>query len=108
MRCFGLWCSGRDGGRALGLAGKCSAPNSILPPAGFLPEDDSCCQDLISQRQFYWSLREKHNIGGNPARRQEMEESHAFQVWQGIETDGLMKIRKTSPPGVEMGQWAKE
>jgi hypothetical protein len=37
-----------------------------------------------------------------------MEESHAFQVWQGIETDGLMKIRKTSPPGVEMGQWAKE
>lgn len=30
-----------------------------------------------AQRQFCWSLREKHNTGGNPG-QEEMEESHAL------------------------------
>lgn len=100
MRCL-LVCGARDGPRALCTAGKCSATEhhlgsslsarrrlqlsrytwSSLHPASYgviffpLP-----FLKKNAQRQFYWTLREKHNIGEDPGRRQEeTEESHGFK-----------------------------
>lgn len=87
--CCGLWCCAWQAS-AQPLSST-SAQNQVI-----LPEDVSSCHDILifplpiflwniffpilkknAQRQFCWSLREKHNTGGNLG-QEEMEESHAL------------------------------
>lgn len=64
--------SGDSTRRRLQLPGYLYLPSAHLSMEHFFPH-----LKKNAQRQFCWSLREKHNTGGNPG-QEEMEESHAL------------------------------